>query len=196
MTRTTAQPSQPLAAMHHDFLALAEVTTDHRAFQPEIIWGELQTADYIRATYERLRRVMDVTDEDIDAAVITRLARGRLLGQDNRAYHVLLGEHAITTVVGGADVMRAQLRHLTDRLDTPGLRLGIIPFGAELEATVPGGFAIYNRVRVGIDSLVGPQTVTEMPLVKRFTAMFDLLTQSAAYGPDARALIEAAHDRL
>nr|BEK65707.1 hypothetical protein KPHV_29340 [Kitasatospora purpeofusca] len=196
MTQTTVQPPQSLAAMHHDFLALAEATTDHRAFQPEIIWGELQTADYIRASYMRLRRVMDVTDEDIDAAVTTRLARGRLVGQDGHAYHVLLGEHAITSVVGGAGVMRAQLQHLMDRLDTPGLRLGIIPAAAELEVTVPGGFAIYNGVRVGIDSLVGPQTVTEVPLVQRFTAVFDLLARSAAYGPDARTLIEAAHDRI
>ncbi|MFJ8430434.1 DUF5753 domain-containing protein [Kitasatospora sp. NPDC094019] len=193
---TTAQPTQSLAAMHQDFLVLAEASTDHRAFQPGIIWGELQTADYIRATYARLRRVLDISDEEIDAAVITRLARGRLLGQDNRAFHVLLGEHAITSVVGGADVMRAQLHHLLDHLDTPHLRLGIIPAAAELEATLPGGFAIYNGVRVEIDSLAGPQTITEMPRIQRFTATFDLLARSAVYGPDARALIETAHDRI
>ncbi|WP_431041172.1 Scr1 family TA system antitoxin-like transcriptional regulator [Streptomyces sp. P1-3] len=54
-------------------------------------------------------------------------ARAQYVGQEDRTFHILLGEQALNTHFGGPEVMRGQLRRLLDAMDLPGLSLGIIP---------------------------------------------------------------------
>ncbi|WP_327223332.1 DUF5753 domain-containing protein [Streptomyces platensis] len=54
-------------------------------------------------------------------------ARAQYVGPEDRTFHILLGEQALNTHLGGPEVMRGQLRRLLDAMDLPGLSLGIIP---------------------------------------------------------------------
>jgi transcriptional regulator with XRE-family HTH domain len=117
-----------------------------RAYKLEYFWdsalpGLLQTPDYAR----EVLKGWDPTDgkERVERALTARMARQeRLTGADGLELCAILGEGALHPVVGGADVMRAQLRHLLDCAALPSVELRIVPFAAGAHAGFAGPFTI------------------------------------------------------
>ncbi len=172
------------------FRSLVEQTTHYRGFSPDLVWGNLQTRAYAE---EVLRLVVDLhgIPRDIEAGAAERVARAQYIGTGGRTYHVLLGEQALLTGIGGPEVMRPQLEHLLDTMSWSGLTVGIIPARARL-AVYPGdGFGIHDDTRVEVEGYRGGETITDRR-VPLFHRAFDLLQRSAVYGDDARALITSA----
>ncbi len=172
------------------FRGLYEQTWHYEGYDPGIVWGNLQTADYARAVLELVVDLHQIP-RDIEAGAAERVARAQYLGQDGRIYHVLLGEQALLTSIGGPDVMRPQLEHLLDALSVPGLTLGVIPARARLDVYPGGGFGIFDSKRVEVEGYGGSETILDnrVPL---FHLAFDRLCRSAVSGDEARALITAA----
>ncbi|WP_380283006.1 DUF5753 domain-containing protein [Kitasatospora purpeofusca] len=172
------------------FRRLVERTRHYQGYSPDLVWGDLQTRAYAE---EVLRLVVDLHDvpRDIEAGAAERTARARYLGKDGRTYHVLLGEQALLTGIGGPDVMRPQLEHLLDALSLPGLTLGVIPARARLTVYPGDGFGIFDGTRVEVEGYRGGETITD-GRVGLFHRAFDRLRTSAVYGEDARALITSA----
>ncbi|MFJ7276964.1 DUF5753 domain-containing protein [Kitasatospora sp. NPDC098663] len=175
------------------FHELVAATSDYAGHSPDLIWGNLQTPEYAREVLRMVANLHQLPD-DSRAGAAERTARARYLGQGGRTYHVLLGEQALLTGIGGPEVMRAQLEHLLATLDTPGLRLGIIPARARLNIYPGDGFGIHDGTRVEVEGYRGCETITDPKRVGLFHRAFRLLQESAVYGPGARALItEALH---
>ncbi|MEU6991619.1 DUF5753 domain-containing protein [Streptomyces sp. NPDC046465] len=171
------------------FLELVRRTQHSHHYCPNIIWGNLQTADYARAVFQRVVDFHETLD-DVEEGVVRRTSRAQFLGQGERTYHTLLGEQALRTNLGGAEVMRGQLKRLIGALDVPGLRLGIIPARAEL-ALYPGhAFSIFDGRRVEVENFSAGLTITDEDEVHAYERAFRLLEQSAVYGREARALME------
>ncbi|MFI1827105.1 DUF5753 domain-containing protein [Streptomyces sp. NPDC020412] len=172
------------------FLELVRRTHDCRHYCDNLMWGMLQTPDYARAV---LRLVVDVHQipDDVEAGVAARTARAQYLGRGGREYHVLLGEQALRTNMGGADVMRAQLRRVLEAMDTPGLTLGVIPARAPMAAYPSNSFSIFDGARVEIEPYSSAESITEPSDVALYERVFSLLQQSAVYGRGARELVEA-----
>ncbi|GAA1988292.1 Scr1 family TA system antitoxin-like transcriptional regulator [Kitasatospora viridis] len=135
---------------------------------------------------------MGIASDDIQAGVAARTARAQFIGQEDRTYHVLLGEQALLTNIGGPEVMRGQLRRLTEALSLPGLRLGILPARARLLIYPGDGFAIFDDHRVEVEGFRGSETITDPDRLAVFRKAFDRLQQSAVYDAAARDLIETA----
>ncbi|MFJ1707132.1 DUF5753 domain-containing protein [Kitasatospora sp. NPDC088346] len=173
-----------------EFRRLVEQTSHYHGFSPDLVWGNLQTRDYAR---EVLRLVADLHDipRDLDAGATERLARAQYLGQGGRTYHVLLGEQALLTGIGGPAVMRPQLAHLLEAMDLPGLTLGVIPARARLLVYPGDGFGVFDGTRVEVEGYRGGETITD-DRIKIFQRAFDRLKQSAVYLDDARAIITTA----
>ncbi|WP_441251786.1 Scr1 family TA system antitoxin-like transcriptional regulator [Kitasatospora sp. McL0602] len=87
---------------------------------------------------------------------------------------------------------QAQLEHLLGALDTPGLRLGIIPARARLRVHPGDGFGIHDGTRVEVEGYRDCETITDPDRVALFRRAFGLLQESAVYEQDARALIVEA----
>ncbi|MBD0673532.1 DUF5753 domain-containing protein [Streptomyces sp. CBMA156] len=173
------------------FRALVEQTRHYHGYSPDLVWGSLQTRAYAE---EVLRLVVDLhaVPRDIEAGAAERVARARYIGQDGRTYHVLLGEQALLTGIGGPAVMRPQLEHLLETMSSrPGLRLGIIPARARLTVYPGDGFGIFDGARVEVEGYRGGETITD-ERVHLFHRAFDRLRESAVYGEDARAVITSA----
>ena len=66
--------------------------------------------------------------------------RERVLTHGDRRFHMVLGEQALHTNVGGAEVMTGQLEHLLAVLRMPRLRLGVIPASAPYRVPLNNGF--------------------------------------------------------
>ena len=99
-----------------------------RAFEPGVLPGLLQTADYARAVFQGLVTTYDITD-DVEEGVRARLSRQELLLQPGRNYHFVLAETALYCRIADSAVMRAQLERLLAVARIPNVDLAIVPLG-------------------------------------------------------------------
>jgi transcriptional regulator with XRE-family HTH domain len=108
-----------------------------RGFEPLAIPGLLQTDDYGRAV------LVASGASQIDERVELRVARQELLDSDDcpRIYYVL-DEAALHRRVGGAAVMRGQLRHLRKLMAHPQISVQVIPFATGAHSSMSGSFTI------------------------------------------------------
>ncbi|MEV6584060.1 Scr1 family TA system antitoxin-like transcriptional regulator [Streptomyces sp. NPDC051582] len=84
-----------------------------RIWHPNAIWGTFQTADYAAAIFQQAVRFYEMPN-DTEAAVAKRMERQRYLYEGSRRYHVLLGEQALYSNVGGPGVMKSQLGRVSE----------------------------------------------------------------------------------
>jgi len=98
-------------------------------YSPTLVAGILQTPEYAEAVY-RSARPEDTTDQ-IKAQVEKRMRRREVFDTLNPpSLWVVLHESALRTDVGGANVMREQLRHLVAATESPYITIQIFPFSA------------------------------------------------------------------
>jgi len=84
--------------------------------------GLLQTVDYARAVLGAIR--LDLEEDEIERRVDLRKSRQSLLAREgSRTLWVVLDEAVLRRVVGGPEVMRAQLQRLMEVTALPRLTL-------------------------------------------------------------------------
>ncbi len=106
-------------------------------FQDTALPGLLQTPEYARQVIKGWNPA--ASQERIERTVAARIARQSLLtGDSPLQLAALLDEAVLRRPVGGAEVMRAQLRHLVDRASLPAVELRVIPFAAYAQAAWAG----------------------------------------------------------
>lgn len=162
-----------------------------RVYQPTVIWGTLQTAEYAAAI---MRQVIDFYEipDDIEAGVAARLERQQFLYRGDRRYNVILSEQTLLTNVGGPDVMRGQLDRLLAVLSLPRLSLGIIPMKAPSAVWAGNSFIMFDDRVVMIETYSAEITVNQPREIALYAKAFGLLQRSAVYGQGARDLISRA----
>ncbi len=103
--------------------------------------GLLQTADYAREVLKAWDP--SASSERIERTLAARIARqDRLAGEDALEVCAVVGEGALHALVGGTEVMRAQLRHLLDCAALPSIELRVVPFAAGAHPGSVGSFSI------------------------------------------------------
>lgn len=92
------------------YRGLEQDATVMRAFQPNFVFGLLQTEAYARALYQTAKPVDETTTEYVDQNVRLRLERKELItrSDDPLELRVIMDETAVRRMVGGPDVMREQ----------------------------------------------------------------------------------------
>ncbi|MFD6436109.1 DUF5753 domain-containing protein [Streptomyces venezuelae] len=172
------------------FLDLVKETKETKHYCPDVIWGSLQTPEYVRAM---LTLVVDFleTPRDIEAGVKARTSRAELFGKDERTYKTLLGEQALRCNIGGSDVMRGQLSRVLESFTLPGVTLGIVPSRARLHVFPGNSFGIFDGKRVEVELFGESPTLTDAAQIQLYQKAFGLLERSAVYGEDAKALVRA-----
>lgn len=119
-----------------------EQTADYiRSFQPMIVAGLLQTADYARALFRA--SPTRIAPHRVDELVAVRMERQEILTTDNAPrVCVIEGEAALRAQVGGPQVMKAQLAALQDLADV--VELQVLPLSAGAHAGVMGSFVLFS----------------------------------------------------
>ena len=92
-------------------LPLYERTRQFRIYEPGVIPGLFQTADYARARMGRIVEFNGIPD-DLDTAVAARLERQRVLRRGDHRFAVVLEEWALRSRIGSTEMMAGQLTHL------------------------------------------------------------------------------------
>ncbi|MBF6235700.1 helix-turn-helix domain-containing protein [Nocardia otitidiscaviarum] len=171
---------------------LAEQSQLMRIFQPTIIPGILQTAEYAAVI---LRRYIDFyrVPDDLDEGVAKRLERQQLLYKGNHRFHILIAEQALRTTVGGNSVMVGQLDRLLAVIGLPRVLLGIVPSEAELPMQITN-FVMFDDRLVLVEAITAELTVTQPREISQYGRLFAELAELALTGDSARTLIRKAID--
>lgn len=109
------------------------------SYAPDVVLGLLQTPGYARVLARDV--YPDDTDDEINRRVQMKLRRQNVITRKRHPVEltVVFLECALRRVVGGANTMRGQLRHLADVSTRPNISLRILPFSAGIPLGDPIG---------------------------------------------------------
>lgn len=111
-----------------------------RSFEPQLVPGLLQRADYARAVFHTR---FGMTEEWVEEQVAARLKRQEILDREQPPLlWVILDESVLHRCVGGAHVMREQIRHLIGIAQRSRVSMQVIPSAVAHLGLCAGGFAL------------------------------------------------------
>lgn len=172
-------------------VSLYEQTKLFRVYQPNLVWGGIQTVEYATAMLHQVADFYEIPD-DVDRGVAARMERQQFLYRGDRRYHVILGEQALYTNLGGADVLRGQLDRLLAVMTLPRLSLGIIPMKAVYQLWPGNGFICFDERLVMVETYSAELTVTQPREIALYGKAFAMLQRSAIYGKGVREIVRQA----
>lgn len=125
------------------YIGLEQGASRLRAYEPQIVHGLLQTADYAAAVIRR--GPTPRAEEQVARLVELRTTRQAALSRavDPLELWVVLDETALRRVVGDAATMTAQLRHVADLGERrPNVTVQVLPFAAGAHGATFGALKI------------------------------------------------------
>jgi transcriptional regulator with XRE-family HTH domain len=174
------------SSMQIEFRELEATSRAVRNFQPGIIPGLLQTAEYARRI---LQMAGAQDDDDLAAAVTVRLERQQALYDQERRFEFVMTEAALRWRPGPG-LLTAQLDHLASMATLETVELAVIPGDAEMHAITRCGFIVYEDRSDGQPPVVAIETPHSLLYatdadVETYRDQLALFRQSALYGADA-----------
>ncbi|GAA4695380.1 Transcriptional regulator, contains XRE-family HTH domain [Promicromonospora umidemergens] len=181
------------AAIQAGYNTLVERSSLVRLFQTAVVPGLLQTPDYARAILTAAQHQLQLSVEDIDAAVSTRMERQRYL-YSGRRFELLIAEPVLRWGIVPPEVMCEQIDRLHGAIGLGNVRLGILPLGAPLDLVPLHTFAMYDDL-VCVETFGREHRYTGSE-AETYANAFDTLWRSAVTGHDARRLLVQVADEL
>lgn len=181
-----------------EYASLESAATAVRVWQSSHVPGLLQTSSYVRALVEG-----GSPEEQPDGGE-SRLAYGqarqrRLSGENPLELWAIIHESALRHLVGGRQVMRDQLAHLSRAAGQANIRLQVLLFSAGAHVGMDGAFNIMSFDAPGSMEVVYTETALRQFWVEggdgaaQYNAMFARLSAQALTERDSLAYIDALH---
>jgi len=124
-------------------VGLQEAAATIRTFEIQYVPGLLQTADYTRAVVER--GLPNASSGEVRRRVELRMRRAELLQRPGAPQlWAVIDESVLLRVLGSAEVMREQLRHLLAMVERPNVTVQIVPLSVT-NASAPAIPVTYLR---------------------------------------------------
>ncbi len=190
--------SGPVPTWFEDWLSAEREAQTLRYWQPIIVPGLFQTADYARALF--LSAQTDVSDETINALVSARVERRTILDEpDPPDVVVVLDELVLHRLIGSAQVMHDQLTDLAELSERPNISVQVVPANQGANAGLGGALNIASGDGtpeiVHMDAVEG-QTTERRALVHKAAVAFDRVRGDALSRKQSRELILRLADEL
>jgi transcriptional regulator with XRE-family HTH domain len=174
-----------------DWVEAEREATSLRWWEPMLVPGLLQTADYARAI---LGAGPDTTADMLEELVPARLERQNVLDRAKPPeLWVVIDEAVLHRLIGSPKIMYDQLLHLADASCRPSITVQVVPGETGAHAGLLGAFII-----AGLDgapsilyaeTAVEGQTIERSALVSRAALAFDRLRAEALPHGASRDLI-------
>jgi hypothetical protein len=198
LARLARRADGPVPAWFEDWLEAERQALTLRYWQPIIIPGLFQTADYARALL--LAAQTDTSDEAIGALVAARLARQAVFEKpDPPDVVVVLDEAVLRRLVGSPQVMHEQLTQVADLSGRPYISVQVVPADNGANAGLGGALNIASGDGtpdvVHMDAVEG-QTTERRALVRKAAVAFDRVRGDALSRRQSRDLIFRLADEL
>jgi transcriptional regulator with XRE-family HTH domain len=178
------------------YSAVADLETEAssiRMYSALLVPGLLQTEDYAKALLRAIR--FDLEPAGIQHRLELRMTRQSLLTrEDPPALWVVLDEAVLHRLVGGRQVMRAQLQRLADAVTLPSVTVQVLPFGAGAHPGLDGPFTIIgfpdraDRDVVYIENVTSDAYIEDTDATRRYASIFDHLLATARSPADSAEL--------
>lgn len=160
-------------------------------WEPLLVPGLLQTADYARAI---LSAGPETAEDEIEELVAARIGRQAIFDRPKPPTLVaVLDEAVLHRLIGSRKIMHDQLLYLAEASSRPGTTIQVVPAGIGAHAGLLGGFALASAAgspdTVYMESPDQGQT-TELPsVVGKLMLTFSTLRADALPRAAARDLI-------
>jgi transcriptional regulator with XRE-family HTH domain len=174
-----------LPAWFQSYIGLEESAESIRSFDSQFVPGLLQTEDYSTAVIQLGAYQAD----DADRLVYLRKERQRRFASGGLRLWAIIDEVALRRPVGSVGLMRAQLDHLLDISDRPGLTIQVCPFLGGASYMVPGSFSILSFATddlpdvVYVEQLTSALYLDKRADVSRYAEAMDQIRESS-YSPE------------
>lgn len=187
-----------LPGLQQDVRELETTASTILNFQPTIVPGLLQTADYARRL---VQSGYPGGRPDIAAAITARLERQAILYDETKHLEFVIAETALRWRLGPPQMMLAQLDRIASVATLPNLAIGIIPQAAEVTAWHVHGFALLDDRSGGspvvrVETLTTGLSISEPVAVERYREAFGRLREAAVFDEQAESLIRALAGEL
>jgi transcriptional regulator with XRE-family HTH domain len=175
-----------------DWLRVEQEATALRWWEPMLVPGLLQTADYARAI---LRVGPDTTEDMLEELVSARLERQAILDRPKPPeLWVLIDEMVLRRLIGSRKIMHDQLLYLADASCRSNITVQVVPAEVGAHAGLLGAFII-AALDDGLSVLyaetaVEAQTIERSSLVKKAALAYDRIRSEALPHRTSRDLIE------
>jgi uncharacterized protein DUF5753/helix-turn-helix protein len=174
-----------------------------RTLDMVIVPGMLQIPEYSVALWSAARTWLPKEGQQ-DIAVAERRDRQALLLREEKplVLHALIDEACLRRVIGGLDVMEAQLSHLLQMAKLPNVTIQVTPLdtgalGAYSGAMVLLGYAESDeKDSAYAESLAGGDTLADDASVAALSDLWDSIAAAALSPQKSEKFIKAARDQL
>lgn len=191
-----------ISANYAEFLAYEAEATHCSEYQPLLIPGLLQTAEYAHAVTGVSFTALG--PDQVESLVEVRMRRQvRLREEPPVTVNAVVTEAALRLQVGGPDVMRAQLRHLAELTSWRNVTLRVLPLTAGEKAASTGAFTLFG---IGQDSVTdvaftesadNTSNFRDDPLTqRRMSRLFRNLSTAALSEEDTQELVRRTEKEL
>jgi transcriptional regulator with XRE-family HTH domain len=182
----------PVPSWFEDWLEAEREALTLRMWQPIIVPGLLQTAEYARALF--LAGQTDTSDEAIGGLVSARLERQAILHRASPPdVLVVLDESVLHRLVGSPAIMHDQLIQVAELSRLPYLSVQVVPASTGANAGLGGGISLASGDGSTPDVLymdaVEGQTTEKRSLVRQAAVVFDRVRGDALSRGQSRDLI-------
>lgn len=182
--QTLAWDNYTLPDLQHRTHGFEAATAQLRGYEPDLIPGQVQTRDYATAVLRVCQQLSGrpADENQIEAAVEARMARRSDWRARGGHAHFLVGEQALYTTIGGAEVMVAQLQALRQVLEEPDpIEVFILPRDTEFVAPATN-FLFYDRSRVTVETATCQVIITDPKGLAWYETVFErLAAQTSSY---------------
>ncbi|GAA1162271.1 transcriptional regulator with XRE-family HTH domain [Kitasatospora gansuensis] len=176
-------------------LDLYRRTRHFRVYAHRVVPGMLQTREYTRAVLTAVQRARG-TEDDVDAALDSRMDRQAMLHRSRRrTFAVLIEESVLHTSVADTETMAGQLGNLIEFSTRPAVSLGIIPFHAGRRRSPAEDFYMFDDVQTSVELVSGYLRLTQPHEIGAYAQAFSDYSDMALFGPDARRRLASALKR-
>jgi transcriptional regulator with XRE-family HTH domain len=181
----------PFPRWFEDWLAAEKQAATLRIWEPLVVPGLLQTAEYAQALFVAAQA--DISDEALELSVTARIGRQRIFDKPGRPnVLVVLDELVLHRLIGTPKITYDQLVQVADMSARPYISVQVVPAGTGAHAGLDGAFAIAtvdgNPDIMHIDAVEG-LTIETSATVRKAAIVFDRVRSDALPRSASRDLI-------
>jgi transcriptional regulator with XRE-family HTH domain len=158
-------------------------------FQPSIVPGLLQTADYAARVFSMFQ--IPYAEDNKAVAVAGRLHRQAVLHQGGN-FEFLVTEAALRWRPGSRRLLVTQLKQIAKLSALESVSIGVIPLDVPATAAIPHGFVIYgddDDAYVTVEAVHANVDVTEPADIALYRDQWKQLGRMAVFGAEVQQIL-------
>ncbi|MEW2631866.1 helix-turn-helix transcriptional regulator [Streptomyces sp. NPDC048389] len=183
--RQLASGHRPVQDTWNELVSDASVIHE---WEPAMVSGMLQTADYARHVFTRYAELQN-SPRDTEEAVRSRMKRQEWLYRPGKKLHVLLWEAALRSLICPPSVLAAQLDRLSGVIGMDTVQLGIVPLDASLRVPAADGFWVFDGRLAITEDWHAELWLDDADTIATYQRVWRSLKESAVFGAEAQHVI-------